>query len=197
MIGRTLGHYQVLEELTEGRQRARFAGPGRRGLRHRRGGAALERMAELAGKVTALGRRFASYALLTEMTQPAVEWTGVAIALESLHPFYAADRSLLNTIAQSQAWCETQDPEGRYYGIAVDAYHVWRDPLPTPSIAGAGPRSRSRSSPAIAAGRKTGCRASDLPRTPADGLLRGNRPWKSKSSSRGGNAVACRGPRSG
>jgi sugar phosphate isomerase/epimerase len=78
-----------------------------------------------------------------EALMPAIESTGVAIALEPLHPFYAADRSLLNTIAQAQAWHETLDPEGRHFGIAVDAYHVWWDPLLAPSIAGAGPRIRA------------------------------------------------------
>jgi len=78
-----------------------------------------------------------------EALMPAIETTGVKIALEPLHPFYAADRSLLNTIAQAQAWCETLDREGRYFGIAVDAYHVWWDPLLAPAIAGAGPRVRA------------------------------------------------------
>jgi sugar phosphate isomerase/epimerase len=78
-----------------------------------------------------------------EALMPAIESTGVAIALEPLHPFYAADRSLLNTIAQARAWCETLDPGGRHFGIAVDAYHVWWDPLLAPSIAGAGARVRA------------------------------------------------------
>jgi sugar phosphate isomerase/epimerase len=78
-----------------------------------------------------------------EALMPAIESTGVAIALEPLHPFYTADRSLLNTIAQAQAWCETLDPEGLYFGVAVDACHVWWDPLLAPSIAGAGPRFRA------------------------------------------------------
>lgn len=78
-----------------------------------------------------------------EALMPAIAATGVTIALEPLHPFYAADRSLLNTIAQARRWCETLDPEGRYLGIAVDAYHVWWDPLLAPSIAAAGPRIRA------------------------------------------------------
>jgi sugar phosphate isomerase/epimerase len=78
-----------------------------------------------------------------EALMPTIESTGVAIALEPLHPFYAADRSLLNTIAQAMAWCETLDPGGRYFGIAVDAYHVWWDPLLAPSIVEAGRRIRA------------------------------------------------------
>lgn len=60
---------------------------------------------------------------------PTMRETGVKIALEPLHPFYAADRSLLNTIDQATDWCNYLDPgnEG-LFGIAVDAYHVWWDP---------------------------------------------------------------------
>jgi sugar phosphate isomerase/epimerase len=60
---------------------------------------------------------------------PTLRATGVAIALEPLHPVYAADRSLLNTVEQARRWCQRLDPskEG-LFGIAVDAYHVWWDP---------------------------------------------------------------------
>ena len=78
-----------------------------------------------------------------EALVPTIEATGVAVALEPLHPFYAADRSLLNTIAQAQDWCETLDPQRRLFGIAVDAYHVWWDPALARSIAAAGPRVRA------------------------------------------------------
>ncbi len=59
---------------------------------------------------------------------PTVEQTGVKILLEPLHPFYAADRSLLNTLSQAIDWCQTLDPEGNCFGIALDVYHVWWDP---------------------------------------------------------------------
>lgn len=53
----------------------------------------------------------------------------IPIALEPLHPFYAAERSLLNTITQAVAWCKQLDPAGHgTFGICVDAYHVWWDP---------------------------------------------------------------------
>lgn len=78
-----------------------------------------------------------------EALVPTVEATGVVVALEPLHPFYASDRSLLNTLAQAQAWCEALDPDRRWFGIAVDAYHVWWDPALAPSIAAAGPRIRA------------------------------------------------------
>jgi sugar phosphate isomerase/epimerase len=78
-----------------------------------------------------------------EALMPTIEATGVQIALEPLHPFYAADRSLLNTLAQASEWCLQLDPDGRYFGIAVDAYHVWWDPGLAASIAAAGPRIRA------------------------------------------------------
>ncbi|MEJ8824071.1 sugar phosphate isomerase/epimerase family protein [Variovorax humicola] len=64
-----------------------------------------------------------------EALKPTLKATGVAIALEPLHPFYAADRSLLNTVEQARRWCERLDPDNEgLFGIAVDAYHVWWDP---------------------------------------------------------------------
>jgi len=59
---------------------------------------------------------------------PTIQKTGVKVLLEPLHPFYAADRSLLNSVDQAMDWCLELDPEGNYFDIAVDAYHVWWDP---------------------------------------------------------------------
>lgn len=51
---------------------------------------------------------------------------GVKIAIEPLHPMYAADRSAVNTMQQARAICEAlNDPN---IGIAVDVFHVWWDP---------------------------------------------------------------------
>jgi len=72
---------------------------------------------------------------------PTMRATGVRIALEPLHPFYAADRSLLNTIDQAVEWCERLDPGGEgWFGVAVDAYHVWWDPQLEAAIGRAGRR---------------------------------------------------------
>ncbi|TVR45068.1 MAG: sugar phosphate isomerase/epimerase [Planctomycetota bacterium] len=50
---------------------------------------------------------------------------GVKLAIEPLHPMYAADRSAVNTMGQARAICEAlQDP---LVGIALDVYHVWWD----------------------------------------------------------------------
>lgn len=50
----------------------------------------------------------------------------VKLAIEPLHPMYAADRSAINTMAQARAICE--DLQNPYLGIAVDVFHVWWDP---------------------------------------------------------------------
>jgi sugar phosphate isomerase/epimerase len=51
---------------------------------------------------------------------------GVKLAIEPLHPMYAADRSCINRIGQAREICEQiRDP---MLGIAVDVYHVWWDP---------------------------------------------------------------------
>ena len=51
---------------------------------------------------------------------------GVRIALEPLHPVYAADRSCLTLLSEALDWCdEINDP---WVGVAIDAYHVWWDP---------------------------------------------------------------------
>ncbi len=50
---------------------------------------------------------------------------GVKIAIEPLHPMYAADRACVNTIRQALDIC---DRLGTGIGVAVDVYHVWWDP---------------------------------------------------------------------
>jgi len=51
------------------------------------------------------------------------------LAIEPLHPMYAADRSCINTLEQALDLCDALDP-GRTgaLGVAVDVYHVWWDP---------------------------------------------------------------------
>ncbi|MCS6854384.1 MAG: sugar phosphate isomerase/epimerase [Elioraea sp.] len=56
----------------------------------------------------------------------------VALALEPLHPMTCADRSVLVTLAQALAWCDTL---GEGVGVAVDSYHVWWDPDLAASLA--------------------------------------------------------------
>lgn len=72
---------------------------------------------------------------------PVMRETGVRIALEPLHPVYAADRSVLNTIDQALDWCALLDPQQQgWFGVAIDAYHTWWDPQLAPAIARAAGR---------------------------------------------------------
>jgi sugar phosphate isomerase/epimerase len=53
----------------------------------------------------------------------------VPLAIEPLHPMYAADRACVNTLRQALDMCDRLDPDGaRRLGVAVDVYHVWWDP---------------------------------------------------------------------
>jgi sugar phosphate isomerase/epimerase len=52
--------------------------------------------------------------------------TGVKLAIEPLHPMYAADKSCINRMAEAAAICaDLKHPNA---GIVVDVYHVWWDP---------------------------------------------------------------------
>lgn len=50
----------------------------------------------------------------------------VKLAIEPLHPMYAADRSAINTMAQARNLCRQFNSP--WLGIAADVYHVWWDP---------------------------------------------------------------------
>jgi len=51
---------------------------------------------------------------------------GVRIGLEPLHPMYAAERSVLNTIGQALALASTYTPN--QVGVVLDTFHIWWDP---------------------------------------------------------------------
>ena len=51
---------------------------------------------------------------------------GMPLAIEPLHPMYAADRACINTLEQANDLCDELGDEG--LGIAVDLYHTWWDP---------------------------------------------------------------------
>jgi len=70
---------------------------------------------------------------------PHARASGVRIAIEPLHPMYAADRACVNTIDQALDICETL---GETVGVAVDVYHVWWDPRLEQAIARAGRMNR-------------------------------------------------------
>ena len=61
------------------------------------------------------------------------------LAIEPLHPMYAADRACINTLEQALDLCDALDPKSTgALGVAVDVYHVWWDPKLEPQIARAG-----------------------------------------------------------
>lgn len=63
---------------------------------------------------------------------------GVKIALEPLHPMYAAERSCLTLLSEALDWCdEINSPN---IGVAIDCYHIWWDPNLKRDIARAGNR---------------------------------------------------------
>ena len=57
------------------------------------------------------------------------------LAIEPLHPMYAADRACINTLEQALDLC---DLLGAGIGVAIDVYHVWWDPKLAAQIARAG-----------------------------------------------------------
>jgi sugar phosphate isomerase/epimerase len=59
----------------------------------------------------------------------------VPLAIEPLHPMYAADRACVNTLEQALDLC---DALGAGVGVAIDVYHTWWDPKIRPQIARAG-----------------------------------------------------------
>src|SRR5690606_30512763 len=70
---------------------------------------------------------------------PHAQASGVPLAIEPLHPMYAADRACVNTIDQA---LDIASQLGRGVGVAIDVYHVWWDPNLATAIARAGRENR-------------------------------------------------------
>ena len=90
---------------------------------------------QAAHKDMALSRNQVSdgIATLLEYAVP----NNMPLAIEPLHPMYAADRACINTMEQALDVCDSLDPprtgeDGKTQpaalGVAVDVYHVWWDP---------------------------------------------------------------------
>jgi len=61
------------------------------------------------------------------------------LAIEPLHPAYAADRACVNTIKHALDLCDRLDPQRNgALGVALDVYHIWWDPEVMDQIARAG-----------------------------------------------------------
>jgi sugar phosphate isomerase/epimerase len=57
---------------------------------------------------------------------PVAEKAGIKMAIEPLHPMYAADRSAIITLEQAND--VTASIASEYVGVAVDLFHLWWDP---------------------------------------------------------------------
>ncbi|TXS40498.1 sugar phosphate isomerase/epimerase [Streptomyces sp. uw30] len=67
---------------------------------------------------------------------PYAEERGVKLAIEPLHPMYAADRCVVSTLAQALDLAERFP--AHQVGVTVDTYHVWWDDTAPAQIARAG-----------------------------------------------------------
>jgi sugar phosphate isomerase/epimerase len=69
---------------------------------------------------------------------PFAHEAGVRLAIEPLHPMFAADRCVINTLAQALAVAQAHPVD--VVGVVVDTYHVWWDDRVYADIARAGGR---------------------------------------------------------
>jgi sugar phosphate isomerase/epimerase len=61
------------------------------------------------------------------------------LAIEPLHPAYAADRACVNTTKHALDICDRLDPDRTgALGVALDVYHIWWDPELSSQISRAG-----------------------------------------------------------
>ena len=67
---------------------------------------------------------------------PYAEEHGVKLAIEPLHPMYAADRCVVSTLAQALDLAERFP--AHQVGVTVDTYHIWWDDTAPAQIARAG-----------------------------------------------------------
>ncbi|WOI59338.1 sugar phosphate isomerase/epimerase family protein [Streptomyces fradiae] len=79
---------------------------------------------------------------LAELAPYAAE-RGVRLAIEPLHPMYAADRCAVSTLDQALALAE-RFPASQV-GVVVDTYHVWWDDRAPAAVARAGAQGRLHS----------------------------------------------------
>ncbi|MYS10886.1 TIM barrel protein [Streptomyces sp. SID6041] len=68
---------------------------------------------------------------------------GIRLAVEPLHPMYAADRCAVSTLDQALAVAEHFPPE--QVGVVVDTYHLWWDDRAPAAVARAGAAGRIHS----------------------------------------------------
>jgi sugar phosphate isomerase/epimerase len=72
---------------------------------------------------------------------PDAKAAGVRLGIEPLHPVYAADRCVINTLDQALDLSDSLDPDDdNGLGVIVDTYHVWWDPGLAEAVERAAPR---------------------------------------------------------
>jgi sugar phosphate isomerase/epimerase len=71
---------------------------------------------------------------------PYAEERGLKLAIEPLHPMYAADRCVVSTLAQALDLAERFP--AHQVGVTVDTYHIWWDDTAPAQIARAGATGR-------------------------------------------------------
>ncbi|MBP7063385.1 sugar phosphate isomerase/epimerase [Ferrovibrio sp.] len=73
---------------------------------------------------------------------PYARAAGVPLAIEPLHPMFAADRACVNTLGHALDICDALGggAADRSLGLALDVYHVWWDPQLSAQIKRAGRR---------------------------------------------------------
>ena len=69
---------------------------------------------------------------------PRARAAGIPVAIEPLHPMYAADRACINSLRHALDICDRLADD--MLGVAVDVYHVWWDPDLEAQIGRAGSR---------------------------------------------------------
>ena len=75
---------------------------------------------------------------IAEMLEYAKQ-ANMPLAVEPLHPAYAADRACVNTTKQALDLCDALDPKrAGMLGVALDVYHIWWDFELMPQIVRAG-----------------------------------------------------------
>ena len=87
-----------------------------------------------------LARAHARVREAIEALVPHAASAGITLALEPMHPVFAADRGVVSTIAHALEIVDGLPAE--IVGIAVDSYHVWWDPRMTEQITRAGASGR-------------------------------------------------------
>lgn len=90
-----------------------------------------------AGDRDLVGARARATAAVEELVPHALE-VGVRLAIEPMHPIFAADRGVVSTLAQALDMAEPLPVEA--VGVVVDTFHVWWEPGVAEQIARAGDR---------------------------------------------------------